>query len=44
VGARRKADIAAITWLCVFVPVFALVVVHIVFARQLLQEPAEPAK
>jgi hypothetical protein len=27
--------VSAITWICVFVPVLALAVVHIVFARQL---------
>jgi hypothetical protein len=37
-------DIAAIVWICVFVPVCALAVVHIVFARQLLHGSADPAK
>ncbi|MFI5249597.1 MAG: hypothetical protein ACHQTF_06500 [Gemmatimonadales bacterium] len=30
--------VSAITWICVFVPVLALAVVHIVFARQLLAD------
>jgi hypothetical protein len=37
-------DIAAIVWICVFVPVLALAAVHIVFARQLLHEPVDPGK
>jgi hypothetical protein len=34
-------DIASIVWICVFVPVLALAAVHIVFARQLLQDAAD---
>jgi hypothetical protein len=35
---------SAITWICVFVPVLALAVVHVVFARQLLADPPGPSR
>jgi len=31
-------SVSVITWICVFIPVLALAVVHIVFARQLLAD------
>ncbi len=33
--------VSAITWICVFIPVLALAVVHIVFARQLLADSGQ---